>query len=74
MRVTLTEKMRFINSKMKIVMFDEDLELITNPEEKKLKELKRLVQDCISTVECEGAEFIGELDKYATDLYNQLKK
>jgi len=47
MRVTLTEKMRFINSKMKIVMFDEDLELITNPEEKKLKELKRLVQDCI---------------------------
>ena len=50
-------------------MFDEDLDLITDSKEKELKELKRIVQDCCSSVECEGSSYIPELEKYTDKLY-----
>ena len=67
--ITLKYKIAEINSKIPTVMFDEDLDLITDRKEKELKELKRIVQDCCSSVECEGSSYIPELEKYTDKLY-----
>jgi len=48
------QQLERINSEIGIVLYDEDLTTITNPIEKEHKVLKRIIQDCISTCECEG--------------------
>lgn len=67
--ITLKDKITEINSKIPTVMWDENLDLISNNKERELKELKRIVQDCCSTVECEGNSYIPELEKYTDKLY-----
>ena len=67
--ITLKDKIAEINSKIPTVMYNEDLDLITDSKEKEIKEYKRIVQDCYATVECEGSSYIPELEKYTDKLY-----
>ena len=71
--LNLEQKLQIINATIPTVMVNEDLELISDDSLRNIKELKRIVQDCVSTVECEGSTYIPELEHYATELHNAIK-
>ena len=72
----MQEKINYIESLVDIVRHDQDLTIIENPREKKILELKRIVQDCQSTIECNGnTEFDrNELEFYVNLLHSELEK
>jgi len=76
LKQTLEEKITWINNNMEIVKWDEDLTLIENAQDRKILEYKRIVQDCISTVECEGNtnHNVNELKYYADRLLIELNR
>jgi hypothetical protein len=71
--ITLEQKLQLINTTIPTVMCNEDLDLISNDSLRNIKELKRIVQDCVSTVDCEGSRWIPELENWATQLYNAIE-
>ena len=73
---TLDEKIEWINNNMLPVKWDDDLTLIESPQDRKILEYKRIVQDCISTVECEGKTKtnMDELAYYVNRLLIKLNK
>ena len=72
--LNLKQKLQIINETIPTVIVTEDLELISDDSLRNIKELKRIVQDCVSTVECEGSSYIPELEHYANELLNAIKK
>ncbi len=76
LKETLEEKITWINKNMQTVKWNEDLTLIENAQERKILEYKRIVQDCISTVECEGNtdNNVNELKYYVDRLLIELNR
>lgn len=76
LKQTLEEKITWINKTMEIVKWDEDLTLIENARDREILEYKRMVQDCISTVECEGntGNNVNELKYYVDRLLIELNR
>ena len=76
LKQTLEEKITWINNNMEIVKWDEDLTLIENTQDRKILEYKRIVQDCISTVQCEGDtnNNVNELKYYVDRLLIKLNR
>ena len=75
-KLTLDDKLVSINAQLPIVPFDEDLDLIKDVTERKIKQYKRIVQDCQATIESEGpvARYVTEFNNYVEDLYALLQK
>ena len=78
MENNLRDNLNYINSIMRMVKYDEDLTLIENKQERLILELKRNVQDCTSTLECEGSginnQYLNELEYYIRRLLNELSR
>tara|TARA_B110000483_G_C18047351_1_gene485078 strand:+ start:118 stop:342 length:225 start_codon:yes stop_codon:yes gene_type:complete len=70
--LNLEQKLQIINATIPTVMYYEDLELISDDSLRDILRLKRIVQDCVSTVKSEGTSWIPELDYYANELHNAI--
>ena len=70
----LNEKIAWINHNVRLVNWDEDLTLIENPKEREILEYKRILQDCVATIECEGRveKYVNQLSHYTEKLYKKL--